>query len=52
MEQGKAIEDSAAAVAKSKKADVVLNKIPGTLYVDDSMDITNLVVEKLNSKSK
>ncbi|MDR2738091.1 MAG: OmpH family outer membrane protein [Puniceicoccales bacterium] len=50
LEQGKAIEDAAAAVAKSKKADIVLNKIPGTLYVEESMDVTQLVIDKLNNK--
>jgi Skp family chaperone for outer membrane proteins len=52
LEQGKAIEDAAAAIAKSKKADVILNKLPGTLYVEDSMDVTQMVIDKLNSKGK
>ncbi|MDR0693600.1 MAG: OmpH family outer membrane protein [Puniceicoccales bacterium] len=50
--QIKAIEDAAAVVAKAKKADIVINKIPGTLYVDDSLDITQLVIDELNSKRK
>jgi Skp family chaperone for outer membrane proteins len=52
LEQVKAIEDASAAVAKSKKADIVLNKVPGTLYVDESMDVTQLVIDKLNGKGK
>ncbi|MDR2778871.1 MAG: OmpH family outer membrane protein [Puniceicoccales bacterium] len=51
-EQYKAIECATASVAKIKKADIVLNKIPGTLYVDDSLDITQLVIDELNSKQK
>ncbi|MDR1890638.1 MAG: OmpH family outer membrane protein [Puniceicoccales bacterium] len=52
LEQGKAIEDATAVVAKAKKADIVLNKVPGTLYVDDALDITQLVIDELNSKRK
>jgi Skp family chaperone for outer membrane proteins len=50
--QGKAIEDATAVVAKANKADIVINKIPGALYVDDSLDITQLVIDELNSKQK
>ncbi|MDR0742071.1 MAG: OmpH family outer membrane protein [Puniceicoccales bacterium] len=50
--QLKAIEDATAVVAKAKKADIVINKIPGTLYVDDSLDITPLIIDELNSKQK
>ncbi|MDR1528117.1 MAG: OmpH family outer membrane protein [Puniceicoccales bacterium] len=50
--QLKAIENAAAVVAKAKKADIVLSKIPGTLYVDDSLDITPLIIDELNSKQK
>jgi Skp family chaperone for outer membrane proteins len=45
--QLKAIED-----ATATKADIVINKIPGALYVDDSLDITPLIIEELNSKQK
>ncbi|MDR2628856.1 MAG: OmpH family outer membrane protein [Puniceicoccales bacterium] len=50
--QLKAIEDATAVVAKAKKADIVINKIPGALYVDDSLDITQLIIDELNSKQK
>jgi Skp family chaperone for outer membrane proteins len=50
MVQGKAIEDATAVVAKAKKADIVINKVPGALYVDDSLDVTQLVIDELNSK--
>ncbi|MDR1457436.1 MAG: OmpH family outer membrane protein [Puniceicoccales bacterium] len=50
--QIKAIEEAAAVVAKAKKADIVINKVPGTSYVDDSLDITQLVIDELNSKRK
>ncbi|MDR2603581.1 MAG: OmpH family outer membrane protein [Puniceicoccales bacterium] len=50
--QFKAIEDATAVVAKAKKADIVLNKIPAVLYVDGSLDITQLVIDELNSKQK
>jgi Skp family chaperone for outer membrane proteins len=49
-EHSKTIEDVIAKIAKEKKADVVLNKFIGTLYVDESLDITQLVVDRLNSK--
>ncbi|MDR2777125.1 MAG: OmpH family outer membrane protein [Puniceicoccales bacterium] len=50
--QFKAVEDATAVVAKAKKADIVINKIPGALYVDDSLDITQLIIDELNSKQK
>ncbi|MDR2432501.1 MAG: OmpH family outer membrane protein [Puniceicoccales bacterium] len=50
--QIKAIENAATIIAKAKKADIIINKIPSTLYVDDSLDITQLVIDELNSKQK
>ena len=43
-----AIVKATTEVAKSKKADIVINKVQGTIYVDDSLDITQLVIDKLN----
>ena len=50
QEQDKAIKEAAAEIAKSKKADIILNKFPSTLYIDDSLDITQLLIDRLNSK--
>ena len=50
QEQDKAIKKAAAEIAKSKKADIILNKFPSTLYIDDSLDITQLLIDRLNSK--
>jgi Skp family chaperone for outer membrane proteins len=50
--QSKEIEDAAATIAKSKKADIVLTRIPSTLYVDDSLDITQSVIDKLNERQR
>ena len=44
----KAINDAVADVAKSKKADIVLSKATGTVYVDPSLDITDDVIKFLN----
>jgi Skp family chaperone for outer membrane proteins len=52
LEQMQKIENATATIAKSKKADIVLNKNPGTLYVDDSLDISQLVIDKLNEEKK
>ena len=44
----KAINDAVADVAKSKKADIVLSKATGAVYVDPSLDITDDVIKFLN----
>ncbi len=49
-EQSKALEEAVAEIAKEKKADVVLNKFTSTLYVNESLDISDLVIAKLNDK--
>lgn len=49
LEQEQAIKEATAIVAKSQKADIVLNKVPGTLYIKDELDITQLVIKQLNS---
>ena len=50
LEQEEAIKEATAIVAKKEKADIVLNKIPGTLYVKEDLDITELVIKQLNNK--
>jgi Skp family chaperone for outer membrane proteins len=49
-EQVKDLEVAVAEVAKEKKADVVLNKFTSAVYVDESLDISDLVIAKLNSQ--
>lgn len=49
--QSQALEKAVAAVAKNKKADIVLNQFTSTLYVNDSLDISDAVIAELN-KSK
>ena len=49
-EQEQAIKEATAVVAKAQKADIVLNKIPGTLYIKEELDITPLVIKELNKK--
>jgi outer membrane protein len=49
-EQSKDLEKAVEEIAKDKKADLVLNKLTATIYVDDSMDISDLVIAKLNGK--
>lgn len=44
----KAINEAVADVAKSKKADIVLSKATGTVYVDPLLDITDDVIKFLN----
>ena len=44
----KAMNEAVADVAKSKKADIVLSKATGTVYVDPSLDITDDVIKFLN----
>ena len=44
----KVINEAVADVAKSKKADIVLSKATGTVYVDPSLDITDDVIKFLN----
>ncbi|MDR1413396.1 MAG: OmpH family outer membrane protein [Puniceicoccales bacterium] len=51
-DQMQKIESTTATIAKQKKADIVLNKNPGTLYVDDSLDISQLVIDALNAEKK
>jgi outer membrane protein len=48
-EQLKAIEGVVAEIAKGKKVDVVLPK-NATLFIDDTFDITQPVIDKLNAK--
>lgn len=50
LEQEEAIKEATAIVAKAQKADIVLNKVPGTLYIKEDLDITSLVVKQLNNK--
>jgi Skp family chaperone for outer membrane proteins len=50
LEQGKEIENATAEIAKAKKAEIVLTRVPSTLYVDESLDITQQVIDKLNEK--
>ncbi len=49
-EQSKALEEVVAAIAVEKKADIVLNKFTSTLYVNDALDISDLVIARLNDK--
>ncbi|MDR1255952.1 MAG: OmpH family outer membrane protein [Puniceicoccales bacterium] len=49
-EQFKELEAVVTEIAKDKKADVVLNKLSSAFYVDDSLDISDLVIAKLNGK--
>jgi Skp family chaperone for outer membrane proteins len=49
-EQSKDLEVVVAEIAKEKKADVVINKFTAAIYVDDSLDISDLVIAKLNGK--
>ena len=44
----KAINEAVADVARSKKADIVLSKATGAVYVDPSLDITDDVIKFLN----
>ncbi|MDE6432487.1 MAG: OmpH family outer membrane protein [Opitutales bacterium] len=48
-EQSKAFEKAVSKVAKAKKADIVL---ANAIYNDEATDISDLVTEELNSKSK
>jgi Skp family chaperone for outer membrane proteins len=50
-DQIKSTEIVTAEIAKARKADAVINKAC-TMYVDDSLDITQLVVDKLNANVK
>jgi Skp family chaperone for outer membrane proteins len=53
LEQMQKIESTASNIAKSKKADMVVNKNPGAvLYVDESLDISQLVIDTLNEEKK
>jgi Skp family chaperone for outer membrane proteins len=47
-EQLKDLETAVTEIAKDKKADLVLNKFTAAIYVDESLDISDLVVAKLN----
>jgi outer membrane protein len=49
IEQNREIEEVAAGIAKAQKADIVLARI-AVLYINDSLDITQLVIDKLNEK--
>jgi Skp family chaperone for outer membrane proteins len=49
-EQSKDLEKAVAEIAKDKKADLVLNKFTAAIYVDDSLDISDLVISKLNGQ--
>jgi Skp family chaperone for outer membrane proteins len=51
-EQINAIGEATAAIAKDKKADVVINKISGAVYVNDDIDITQAVLDRLNAAKK
>ncbi|MDR2720779.1 MAG: OmpH family outer membrane protein [Puniceicoccales bacterium] len=50
-DQSKDLEVVVAEIDKEKKADLVLNKFTSAIYVDDSLDISDLVIAKLNGKS-
>lgn len=49
-DQSKDLEAAVAEIAKEKKVDVVLNKLTAAIYVNDSLDISDLVIAKLNDK--
>ncbi|MDR2436430.1 MAG: OmpH family outer membrane protein [Puniceicoccales bacterium] len=49
-DQSKDLEAAVAEIAKEKKADLVINKFTAAIYVDDSLDISDLVIAKLNGK--
>jgi Skp family chaperone for outer membrane proteins len=49
-EQIKELELAMADIAKEKKAESILNRFISTIYVDESLDISDLVIEKLNGK--
>lgn len=49
-EQAKVIEEAIKVVAKSKKADVVINKAACVLFAEEEYDLTELVIKNLNDK--
>ncbi|MDR3274364.1 MAG: OmpH family outer membrane protein [Puniceicoccales bacterium] len=49
-EQVKELEAAVTEIAKEKKADIVINKLTAAIYVDESLDISDLVIAKLNGQ--